>query len=116
MIITIIFIFLALTVYLNVITTIHLTRSDMYDSGQKRAQLVLIWFAPIIGSAIVLMLLMEEPIAEKELPTGDSFIVRFLLLSFLFSGASADSGNSDTTDSGDAVGFDGGGGDGGGGE
>ena len=109
------FAFIALMVYLNVVSTIHLTRSDMYSSGQKKAQLAFIWFIPIIGAAIVLMLLMEEPGAEKRLPRGNSFIVRFLLLSFIFSSATAGGTDSDTLDSGDVGGFDGGGGDGGGG-
>ena len=79
--------------------------------NRKRAQLVLIWLVPIVGSSILLLLLMEELATEKELLTGDSFIVRFLLLSFLFTGASANSCDSDTTDSGDNGGFDGRGGD-----
>jgi uncharacterized membrane protein YgcG len=112
---TIIFIFFALVVYLNLVATIHLTQSDLYSPGQKVVQLVLIWLVPIIGASIVIKLIMEEPAAEKRLPGGDSFIVRFLLLSFIFSSATVSDTDSDALDSSDAGGFDGGG-DGGGGE
>ncbi|MCG7940578.1 MAG: hypothetical protein N0C88_17255 [Candidatus Thiodiazotropha lotti] len=111
------YIFVAFVIYLNVVATIHLVRSDMYSSGQKVAQLALIWLIPIIGAAFVVMLLMEEACAEKRNLRGNSFIIRFLMLSFIFSNAAADGDASEAIESSDIGGFDsGGGGDGGGGD
>ena len=88
----------------------------MYSSGQKAAQLVLVWLIPIAGAVIVVILLMEEPSIEKRLPRGNSFIIRFLMLSFIFSSVTAASSDSNALDSGNVGDFDAGGGDGGGGE
>jgi len=61
-VLTVIYIFI-----LNVIATIRLSKSELYEKSQKVFQTILIWVLPLIGAVFVSMLLnQDEPIELKK--------------------------------------------------
>ncbi|MEW8625700.1 MAG: hypothetical protein AB2551_08125, partial [Candidatus Thiodiazotropha sp.] len=84
MIETLIFITLAVALYLNISASIHLAKSSIYSISQKVAQTLLIWFVPFIGAAVVLNILMEEPGPGLKNEKAPSFLFRLLALTFFF--------------------------------
>ncbi|WP_286237891.1 hypothetical protein [Neptuniibacter halophilus] len=107
---TILFLFIGLVVYLNIVATYHLNQSELYSLGQKRAQFFLIWLIPLVGASLVIMMLMEE-IKAKRHPKGQTFIMRFLMLSFIFADASSNGSSPSDSNKVESTGGDGGGGD-----
>ncbi|MEW8360349.1 MAG: hypothetical protein AB2662_20655 [Candidatus Thiodiazotropha sp.] len=114
----IIFVALAIVLYLDISASVHLAKSDMYSKSQKAAQYLLIWLVPFIGTAVVLSILMEEPGPSRKGEKAPSFLFRLLALTFFFETASSlADGDSPSQDSSfDSGGYDSGGGDGGGGD
>ncbi|MEW7990664.1 MAG: hypothetical protein AB2723_18040 [Candidatus Thiodiazotropha sp.] len=114
----IIFVALAIVLYLDISASVHLAKSDMYSKSQKAAQYLLIWLVPFIGAAVVLSILMEEPGPSRKGEKAPSFLFRLLALTFFFETASSlADGDSPSQDSSfDSGGYDSGGGDGGGGD
>ncbi|MCG8488031.1 MAG: hypothetical protein MI756_11230 [Chromatiales bacterium] len=118
MIETLIFITLAIALYLNISASIHLAKSSIYSISQKAAQTLLIWLVPFIGAAVVLSILMEEPGPGLKNEKTPSFLFRLLALTFFFeaTSSSADSETSNQDSSFNSGGYDSGGGDGGSGD
>ncbi|MES9970743.1 MAG: hypothetical protein ABW092_11975 [Candidatus Thiodiazotropha sp.] len=114
----IIFLTIAIALYLNLSASVHLARSDMYSMSQKAAQYLLIWLLPFIGAAVVLTILMEEPGPVKKGEKAPSYLFRLLALTFFFEAAPkmVDSQASNHDSGFDSGGYDSGGGDGGGGD
>lgn len=52
---------LIVTVVLQVIATRRVRRDISFEPDQRRAQLWLIWLVPVLGAALVLSVLHEEP-------------------------------------------------------
>ncbi|MEW8464078.1 MAG: hypothetical protein AB2655_05860 [Candidatus Thiodiazotropha endolucinida] len=113
-----IFVALAIVLYLSISASVHLAKSDMYSKSQKVAQYLLIWLVPFIGAGVVLSILMEEPGPTRRGEKAPSFLFRLLALTFFFESASciADGEASSQDSSFDSGGYDSGGGDGGGGD
>ena len=49
------------TIALQVIATKRIVRDAAFDSGQRSAQMWLVWLVPLFGAATVLAVLQEEP-------------------------------------------------------
>jgi uncharacterized membrane protein YgcG len=114
----IIFVALAIVLYLNISASVHLAKSDMYSMSQKAIQGLLVWLVPVIGAAVVLSILLEDPGSARKGEKAPSFLFRLLALTFFFeTAASVADGESSSHDSCiDSGGYDSGGGDGGGGD
>ena len=52
-------------VALPIWATLKLSKTDLYERAQKRAQYQLIWLLPIIGASIVLAVLHQEQQAAE---------------------------------------------------
>ena len=105
---------IALILYLSIVATVHLSKTEAYSKEQKMYQYALIWLVPIIGSVIVLSILLEEIGQASKSSRPPSYLFRLLALTFFFESTMASGGES--SESHDSVGYDGGGGDGGGGD
>lgn len=114
----IIFVALAIVLYLDISASVHLAKSDVYSKNQKATQYLLVWLVPFIGAAVVLNILMEEPGPSRKGGNAPSFLFRLLALTFFFETASslADGESPNQGSSGDSGGCDSGGSDGGGGD
>ena len=58
---------IAVTLVLQVVATRRVHRDISFEPDQRRAQLWLIWLVPVLGAALVLSVLHEEPPARAEL-------------------------------------------------
>ena len=58
---------LLVTLALQVVATRRVHRDISFEPDQRRAQLWLIWLVPVMGAALVLSVLHEEPPARTEL-------------------------------------------------
>lgn len=115
MIETIVIVLASLMLYLSIVASIHLSKSDAFSAPQKFYQYVLIWMIPIIGSVIVLSVLMEELSPVMERKNQPSFLFKLVALSLFFETTNSKSNNDLSEDDGgfDSGGYDSGG-DGGG--
>lgn len=52
---------LIVTVTLQVLATRRVHRNISFEPDQRRAQLWLIWLVPVLGAALVLAVLLQEP-------------------------------------------------------
>lgn len=50
--------------------SVRLSRTDLYESQQKRSQYQLIWLLPIIGASLVLVVMHQEQQAAERYLTG----------------------------------------------
>lgn len=57
---------LLVTLGLQVVATRRVHRDISFEPDQRRAQLWLIWLVPVLGAALVLSVLHEEPPARAE--------------------------------------------------
>jgi len=103
---------IALMLYLSIVATVHLSKTDAYSKEQKIYQYALIWLVPIIGSVVVLSILLEEISQESKNSKPPSYLFYLLALTFFIESVKA-SGEGGT-ESHDTGGYDAGGGDGGG--
>ncbi len=53
-------------VALNSYVTVRVLRSVFFGSGQKVAQIALIWFLPLFGALLVLRVMTDEPVVHNE--------------------------------------------------
>lgn len=57
---------------LAVVATRRVWRDVSFTADQRRAQLWLIWLLPIVGAALVLAILRDEPSVDSQLPPPTS--------------------------------------------
>lgn len=58
---------LLLTLVLQIIATRRVHRDISFEPDQRRAQIWLIWLVPVLGAALVLSVLHEEPAARAQI-------------------------------------------------
>ena len=61
-----------LLLVLNIAISVGVTRSVAYSSPQKRKQLVLVWFLPLVGALISWLFLSEHRGERPENPIPDT--------------------------------------------
>jgi len=57
---------IVVTIVLQVVATRRVHRDVAFAADQRRAQLWLIWAIPLVGAAIVLSVLHDEPAARRD--------------------------------------------------
>ncbi len=63
---------LATAIGLAVVATRRVWRDVSFTADQRRAQLWLIWLVPIVGAALVLAILRDEPPVDSHRPPRSS--------------------------------------------
>ena len=73
----------AFVIYLSLMATVAILRSDMLTTGQKVAQTAIAWLIPILGARLVIHLLSEqdiEAIPQRWVPND---VINYYVLSAL---------------------------------
>lgn len=74
-----------LIVYLDIVASYQLYRSNNYDRSQKIAQYIIIWLFPLLGAFLVLYFVAETPAAYGAGKKPPSRLTQLLALSFFVS-------------------------------
>ncbi|MCP5158617.1 MAG: hypothetical protein H6975_04245 [Gammaproteobacteria bacterium] len=74
-------------IYMAAFTSWHISRSEYFESGQKRAQHAIVWLIPILGAAFVLHML--SPDIKRKGPGWIPALEYMILSAFVASVAEA---------------------------